>query len=94
MKNLYIAKMLGTAQGIEKMNSSERSMEPSGEFARDYNKMVGIINAAYPSISNIMPPLAEFDRSQPRNLDFSRHRYSEIQAWCTQIYQILLEIPE
>lgn len=86
-----MAKAHGMTVSIAKITGNERTYSPSASFGDDYNRLRQAAAQMYPGIESILPPAVEIERSHDRGGPFTKQRYSEIQAFCEQIYQVLGE---
>jgi len=84
-KDLFRAKALAFNNSIRAMNSGEQGGTPTAVFGDDYNSLRQNVLADYPELERFMPPQVQTEYEFNQTMQ----RYSEIDAFCEQIYQLL-----
>lgn len=89
-KELFRAKALAFNNSIRAMDGSEKNHFPTAIYGDDYNGLRQNVLRAYPELVSFMPPAAqtEYEFNQ------TSQRYSEIDTFCEQIYQLLSTMKE
>jgi len=91
MNNSIRKKAFGIIKSIEVMNDNERKQRPSESFGKNYNKLREICLENNPKIEKLIPPIVEFENygydEYPKI--FTKHNYSEIHTFCSEIYHLL-----
>lgn len=90
-KKSLMAKARGFTASIDKMNDKERGLTPSGEYGEDYNKLRQLVLQQYPHLKELIPPPVDTYVGANENYRYTRQRYSEINTFCEQLFQLLSE---
>ncbi|ESS68929.1 hypothetical protein MGMO_141c00120 [Methyloglobulus morosus KoM1] len=90
-KKSLMAKARGFTVSIDKMHEKERGMTPSGEYGEDYNKLRELVLQQFINLKDLLPPVVETYYDANFKMKYSRKRYSEINTFCEQIFQLLSE---
>ncbi len=91
-KKLIMAKARGFTISIEKMGEEEKRLAtPSASFSDDYNRLRQASATLHPELESLLPPEVSFKISAHDGERYARSRFSEIDAYCEQIYQLMSE---
>jgi hypothetical protein len=92
-KKMLMAKALSFTNSIRSMTSDDRKELPSEVYANDYNQLRSLVLREFMEIANLLPPGAQtFEAIGHKRL--SAQRFSEIDTFCEQIYQLLSALDE
>ena len=92
-RKLLMAKARGFTISIAKMHEADRARTPSGAFGNDYNRLRDAIAKAFPDLEPLLPPRLKVEDSQFAGM-VTDSRYSEMDAYAEQIFQLLSDLTD
>ncbi len=92
-RKLLMAKARGFTISISKMLEKDRVQTPTGPFGEDYNRLRDAVAKACPPLESLLPPSVRIYQSQGGGI-YAASRYSELDAYCEQIFQLLSDFTD
>jgi len=82
-------KAFGILKSIEAMNEKERNFHPSEDYGKNYNKLRDLCLKHNPDLKEFLPPMVSFGRYNSEIDKATKHYFSEIHTFCSEIYHLL-----
>jgi hypothetical protein len=86
-RKLLMAKARGFTISIAKMHEKDRLQVPNGAFGEDYNRLRSSAATTFPALEPLLPPSVRIFDSH--GTMYAASRFSEMDAYCEQIFQLL-----
>jgi hypothetical protein len=92
-RRLLMAKARGFTISVAKMLEKDRVQTPTGPFGADYNRLREAAAKSFPVLEPLLPPTVRIFQSQAGSM-MAASRYSEMDAYCEQIFQLLSDFTD